>query len=266
MIAFTKNNIPLLRFSNLSRFTEILHFVTTRDGGVSTGNYCSLNLGSNSGDHPSNVLQNQNILCKTLHIEPDQLIFPKQTHSETVKVIRQEFIEAGEHERKIFLMETDAIITNLQGVCIGIKTADCVPILLFDPKNKVVAAIHAGWRGTLKGIVLKAVKSMISEFNSDPIEIIAGIGPSISPAVYEVGEDVWVHFDKKYLQPAHDKKNNKCFLDLWKANHDQLTQAGIPEEQIELAELCTYSNPEKFFSARRDGPNTGRIATGIMLL
>ncbi len=266
MFTIIKNDIPLLRFSNLSGFPELFHFVTTRQGGVSTGNYSTFNLGTNSGDHSDNVFQNRNILCKTLNIETDQLIFPKQNHSANVKVIKREFLKADEQEKKVFLKETDAVVTNIQGVCLGIKTADCVPVLLFDSINKVIAAVHAGWRSTLKGIILKAVHSMVSEFSSDSSEIIAGIGPSISPAVYEVGQEVYSRFDKKYLKPVHNNPPNKRFLDLWQANHDQLTQAGIPEKHIELAGLCTYSNPEFFFSARRDGPNTGGMATGIMLL
>lgn len=266
MITLVKNNLPLLRFSNLSGFTELFHFVTTREGGVSSGYYSTLNLGANSDDNPDNVLQNRKILCEAINIDQCQLIFPNQTHSATVKIIRAELLKADEQEKKGVLMETDAVITNIPGACLGIKTADCVPVLLFDSKNKVIAAVHAGWLGTLKGILLKAVQSMISGFNSDPKGIFAAIGPSISPDIYEVGEEVWSRFDKKYLLPDFNSPDNKCFLDLWKANQDQLTQSGIPDEQIEIAGLCTYSNPELFFSARRDGPKTGRMATNIMLL
>ncbi len=266
MITQIKNRISLLQFSNLSGFQDLFHFITTRKGGVSIGKYNSFNLGFNSGDNPENVLQNRSILCRTINIETDQIIFPKQTHSATIKIIGQDYLKADEHEKKAFLMETDAVITNIQGICLGAKTADCVPILLYDSKNKVISAVHAGWRGTLKGILSETIQLMISEFGSDPSEIIAGIGPSISPEVYEVGKDVWIHFDKKYLQFVPNNSDDKCFLDLWKANRDQLNESGVPEEQTELAGLCTYSNPETFFSARRDGPKTGRMATGIILL
>jgi polyphenol oxidase len=265
MITIVKNEIPLLQFSNLTSLSGIFHFVTTRKGGVSIGPYGSLNLGFNSGDNPENVLKNRIILCKTLDIKSDHLIFPKQTHSAIVKIIDHHFLHAGEIERKAFLTETDAVITDLKGIYIAIKTADCQPILLFDQKRKVIAAVHAGWRGTVKCIALKAVKLMISEFNSDPADIIAGIGPSISPAVYEVGSEVWSQFDQQYLQPNGSLSGDKRLLDLWKANQDQLKEAGVPANQIELAGLCTYSNPESFFSARRDGVKTGRMATGIML-
>lgn len=266
MITLIKNGIPLLQFSNLSGFQGLFHFVTTREGGVSTGKYSSFNLGFNSDDNPEQVLRNRSILCEAINIKPDQIIFPKQTHSPTVKIIRREYLKSDELEKKAFLMETDAVITNTLGVCLGIKTADCVPILLYDSKNKVIAAVHAGWRGTLKGILTKTIKSMISEFNTAPTDIIAGIGPSISPGVYEVGQEVWSQFDPQYIHMNDNISGDKRLLDLWKANHDQLTRAGISANQVEIAEICTYSNPYTFFSARRDGPKTGRMASGIMLL
>lgn len=266
MITKIKNGIPLLQFSNLAGLPDLLHFVTTRQGGISTGYFRSFNLGFNSGDKPENVTVNRNILCKTLNIGSDQIIFPKQIHSAVVSLFTQEYIDTDEQGKKRFLSDSDAVITNLPGICLAVKTADCVPVLLFDKKYKVIAAVHAGWRGTLKGIAMKTVKSMISAFNTDPANIFAGIGPSISLRVYEVGQEVWSQFDKRYLEPDQKNPNNKYFLNLWKANHDQLTQAGISPDHIELAGLCTYSNPETFFSARRDGPKTGRIATGIMLL
>jgi polyphenol oxidase len=265
MIATIKNGIRLLQFSNLSRFTDLVHFTTTREGGISIDKYDSFNLGFNSGDDSNNVSQNRTLLCNILDIKPDHFIFPKQTHSATIKIIGNDYFDNGEHQKKNFLAATDAVITNLKGICIGIKTADCVPILLFDQKRKVIAAIHAGWRGTVQNIASLAVKRMISEFNSDPADIIAGIGPSIGPEVYEVGKEVWTQFDQQYIQPNGSHTGDKRLLDLWKANQDQLIGAGIPSNQIELAGLCTYLNPGTFFSARRDGAETGRMATGIML-
>jgi len=256
----------LLQFSNLSGFTDLFHFTTTREGGVSSENYSSLNLGFNSGDKEESIYQNRSLLCNALEINQNQIIFPKQTHSATIKTIYADFLDSKEDEKKAFLSETDAIITALKEICIGIKTADCVPVLLFDKKQRVVAAIHAGWRGTIQYITHLTVKRMISEFNSDPLDIIAGIGPSISPEVYEVGAEVWSQFDPLYYHPNGSELGDKRLLDLWKANCDQLIGAGVPPIQIELAELCTFSNPDIFFSARRDGIKTGRMATGIMLI
>ena len=266
MISVAIKGLSILKFNNLDKFPELCHFSTLRTGGNSTDAYSTLNLGLNSGDINSNVMANRLALCKTLGIRPDRLIFPKQTHTATVKVITNDFLSLRPEERKLFLHETDAVITALKGVCIAVKTADCVPVLLYDPRQKVVAAIHAGWRGTAQNIVLKTIHKLVEEFGSDPADLFAGIGPSISPDVYEVGEDVHSQFDPEFYRDTRSVKSDKRMLDLWKANQHQLIAGGISFDQIETAQLCTWSNPDRFFSARRDGAKTGRMATGIMQL
>jgi polyphenol oxidase len=265
MITIYKSELTILQFANLTGFSELTHFSTTRIGGCSEGNYFSLNLGFNSGDSPGNVKANRLILCKAFEISPDLLVLPDQTHSSTVKTITSDYFSAGTDERKRFLNETDAIITNLHGVCIAVKTADCIPILLFDQKRKVVAAVHAGWRGTAQSIVLKTINKMVEDFGSETSDFFAGIGPSISQAFYEVGEEVWSQFTSEFYHETNPEKADRRLLDLWSANLDQLIAAGIPENQIELARICTWSDHDQFFSARRDGAKTGRMATGIMI-
>jgi YfiH family protein len=264
MIRSTVGNLPVLQFENLSAFREIRHFSTTREGGVSSGSYASLNLGGSSGDQQAAVSENRSILCSSLHLDSSHLIFPKQTHTVNVKSITEEFLSFPADLKKNYLAETDALITNVKGLAIMVKTADCVPILLFDSKKLIIAAVHAGWRGTTGGIVSKTVEKMKEDFNCNPEDIFAGIGPSISPEVYEVGPDVWEQFSPEFYQLI-DKKEDKRLLNLWKANMGQLIESGIPRKNIELAEICTLSNPSLFFSARRDGAKTGRMATGIMI-
>ncbi len=265
MISVTIKGLSLLQFDNLNRFPEILHFSTTRIGGKSEANYSSLNLGLNSGDSPDRVILNRETLCSALEIKSDSFIFPKQTHTATVKVITKLFLSASIAERKHYLLDTDAVITALHSICIAVKTADCVPVLLFDPKQKVIAAIHAGWRGTSQNIVVETIQKMGEEFGSSPADLIAGIGPSISPAVYEVGADVHSQFDSAFYRDTNPVIKEKKLLNLWEANRQQLLRAGVPTGQIELAQICTLSDPERFFSARRDGAKTGRMGTGIML-
>ena len=265
MISFRKNDLTFLQFDNLSQFPAIGHFSTTRAGGCSTDRYASLNMGYNTGDRPKNVLSNRQILCSALEISFEHLIFPKQTHTGSVKVITADFFNLDETEKKQFLNETDAVITNLKNVCVSIKTADCVPILVYNPVYHSVAAIHAGWRGTTQNIVQNTINLMIASFGSNPSDLWVGIGPSISPEVYEVGEEVWSQFAPELYQPTNPFKNDKRLLDLLKANFQQLIALGVPENQIEVARICTLSNPELFFSARRDGAKTGRMATGIWL-
>ena len=265
MISVRKNELTVLEFDNLSRFPEICHFSSTRTGGCSSGNYSSLNLGFNSGDAPQDVTANRKTLCTALGINPGTIVFPKQTHTATIKMITSCFNELDERAQKQFLNETDAVVTDLKGVCVAIKTADCVPILLFDSKQKVVAAVHAGWRGTVQNIVKETIQLMAEKYGSSPSDLWAGIGPSISPEIYEVGEEVWSQFASEFYQATYPSKADKRLLDLWSANYHQLVNAGVPSEQIEAARICTYSNPDQFFSARRDGLKTGRMATGIML-
>lgn len=265
MISVAKNELIVLQFDNLNRFPELLHFSSTRGGGCSSENYSSLNLGFNSGDFPENIIANRIKLCNTLEINPTHLVFPKQTHSATVKTINQGYFDLCEEDRKRFINETDALIANQKGVCVAIKTADCVPVLLFDRKQKVIAAIHAGWRGTVQNIVSMTIHKMAEEFGTKSADLFVGIGPSISPMIYEVGEEVWNRFAPEFYEPTSLDKPDKRLLDLWNANFHQLKMAGVPENQIETATICTFSNSDRFFSARRDGAKTGRMATGIMI-
>jgi YfiH family protein len=192
------------------------------------------------------------------------MVFPNQTHSGTVRIIANSFFGLDEDERKRFLAQTDAVITNIPEACLAVKTADCVPVLLFDSKRKVVAAVHAGWRGTAQNIVSKTIQCMTEEFGTEPSDLFAGIGPSISPEIYEVGVEVWKQFETTFYHPISGK-DDKRLLDLWSANFHDLINAGVPAGQIEIARICTLADPVHFFSARRDGAKTGRMATGIML-
>ena len=254
------NNIQLLQFENLLEYSEIKHFSSTRAGGYSTGILKGFNLGYTVGDNPQNVTKNLEILSDALEIGKSKIVFPKQTHSANIGIVKS--------DQDIF-PDTDALITNIPGICIGVRTADCVPILLFDPIQKVVAAIHSGWKGTIQKISAKTIEKMQRLFGSKPENIIASIGPSIGPEVYEVGPEVIEQFHAEFGTDhivAPIKDTDKGLLDLWKVNKIILQESGIPKHQIEVAEMCTYSNPELFYSARRDSVKCGRLASGIMIV
>ncbi|NOQ27532.1 MAG: peptidoglycan editing factor PgeF [Bacteroidales bacterium] len=260
MLTKIKNDIKYLQFKNLSDFNNLNHFSSTRIGGLSSGKLESLNLGYTVNDNPKNVSDNLDLLANTLGFERKQLVSPKQTHSANIGIVKT--------ENDIF-PDTDALITKVPNLCIFIRTADCVPILLFDPVNKAIAAIHSGWKGTIQKISKLTIDLMQKEYGTNPKDIIAGIGPSIGREVYEVGSEVIEQFNKSFgnnfcVTPIKDSK--KGLLDLWKVNKKILFDSGIPENQIEIAEICTYSNPELFYSARRDGVKTGRLATGIIII
>lgn len=251
---------------NLADETELFSFFTTRSKGVSTGEYSSLNLGNTSDDDPDHVYQNREKLCNMMSIDIGNLIIPRQTHSSNVFIVDQSFLSLSKEERLQQLSDTDALITNVPEVCIGVTTADCVPVLIYDPIKRVVAAIHAGWKGTVGHIAAKTIEKMQQEFGCDPSLIVAAIGPSISVEKFEVGDEVAEIFESEgydmntisYRNPSTDKAH----IDLWKANSIQLVEAGINTKNIKIAGICTYSNPDRFFSARRQTIHSGRMLGG----
>ncbi|GET27469.1 peptidoglycan editing factor PgeF [Prolixibacter sp. NT017] len=266
-------NLPVYTFSHFSGYPEIIHFSTTRNGGKSEGVYQSLNLGFHSGDEEPNVQANREVLSNALQIKPEQLVFAVQTHSASVAKINSEALSWTDEIRRENLNETDALITDKPNICIAVKTADCIPVLLYDPQRKAAAAIHAGWRGTVGRIVSRTIEAMKQEYGTQPEDLIAGIGPGIGPTVYQIGPEI-VQIVHEQLEKNHDliqylvSKNEHQktpHLNLWKANYIQLLKSGIPEKNIEVAELCTFTYREDFYSARRDGAATGRLATGIMI-
>lgn len=260
----------LLQFENLKRESKLIHFSTTRHGGASQGSYEAFNLSEFSGDQIENVNNNRKRLLSCFNLSANDLYIPEQCHQDKIIVIDKEFLEEKNKEiQKKLLKNFDAIITSQKNICIGIFTADCVPILIFDPINKVIAAIHAGWRGTVNYIAVKTVEKMKTEFDSKVETLLVGIGPSICYKHFEVGEEVVEEFSKKNFEMAQilviNNQNRKFYINLQKANSWQLLKTGIPQSNIEISDLCTYSHSELFFSARRQGIKSGRMLTGGIL-
>jgi polyphenol oxidase len=263
MLYNTIGKLGIIEFENLSENKQILHVVTTRKGGQIEGNFGAMNLSLAVGDSKENVIENRSKVCAYLNINNDRIFFPQQCHSDNIKVVSN---ETNIDELK----ETDALITNVKGLAIAILSADCVPILLFDPIHNAIAAIHAGWRGTIKNIAESAVLAMKKNYQSDPANLIAGIGPSISFEKYEVGEEVASLFRNLFGSNSKiigaDQKKGKTHIDLWEANKQLLIRCGLLSGNIEVAGICTFSHPELFFSARRDGISCGRFGSIIMLV
>jgi YfiH family protein len=267
MKAYNTNGLIHYKFNILEPFHEIRHFVTGRTGGFSNGPYHSLNLGFGTDDDPEIVLKNRKALSGSLGIPLDWFVFPRQTHSANVAVVDYTHLGTGAYMRGDAIASTDALITNCKNICIVVQVADCVPILLLDTGNSVIATVHAGWRGTLQNILSLTIEKMVVAFNTKPHDIVAAIGPSIGPCCYEVGEEL------RKIFVESNSKNSKYFInfnkhfrfDLWAANKNQLVQSGVKESNIELAEICTKCNNDKFFSSRAGNGNTGRFIAGIML-
>ena len=254
-------------FHNLH--TQVTAFSTTRNGGVSKGDYASMNCTPYTGDDLEAVQRNQQLLCTALHIEKEQLIIPYQTHSVNALVIDKEFLQQNAEKRNEQLQNIDALITQEKSVCLCVSTADCTPILLYDRKQQVIAAIHAGWRGSVNYIVRKTLEQMQHLYNTQGEDIFAAIGPCIGFDAFEVGDEVYDAFKQNDFPMEYisgwKPETHKWHIDLQMANSVQLIDFGVPTEQIDICDICTFTHYEKFFSARRLGIKSGRILSGIFM-
>lgn len=257
MRKLVQGRLSVFKFESFRKYKNITHFVTTKEGWVS-GNKPRF-----TGDQESAYADFRKELAVSGEWNVDQFIFPRQTHSDHVAV-------AGSENRTHAIDDTDALITNEPGIFVCVQTADCVPVLLYDPQKKVVAAVHAGWKGTISKIVQKTVSRMIEKYDSNPDDIIAGIGPSIHMHAYEVGpevvEAVEVSFSNSPVLLKPSLNAGHAYFDLWEANKTVLMESGIQEENIELMGLCSFEHADLFYSARRDGAETGRMVSGIRLV
>lgn len=261
--------IRMLQFSGLSGDCNISHFITTREGGVSRGHYAALNPSEYSGDDAEAVRRNRLLIAEAIGIIPEKLLTPYQVHGDEVRVIDALFSSLTSEKQRAYLQGVDALVTAIPGFCVAVATADCVPILLYAADRKVVAAVHAGWRGTVQRIVEKTVRCMTDQFACDPACIKAGIAPSIGKDAFEVGEEVVEAFKKAGMDLSRIMERHvetgKAHIDLWEANRIQLLEAGLSASQVEVAGICTYTHFEDFFSARRLGIESGRILSGIVI-
>jgi len=236
-------------------------YFTTRRGGVSTGPYCCMNLGSGGGDSPEKVERNLDKLCSALDITRESLVLMEQAHSNTVRAVE-------EPDNPLSGFGHDATITNLPGLALGVLVADCVPILLYDPAKRAVGAVHSGWKGTVSDVPGEAVEAMRQKYGSSPSDIMAAIGPAIGPCCYEVDGHVVDPLRTSMGEPdglLTDRGGGKWLLDLWKANTELLVRAGVERENIDVMGLCTSCNHERFYSYRKDGAKTGRMMGLVML-
>lgn len=269
MIEKNTNSLSLWFFQNLSEYREIHHFVSARTGGFSNPPYDSLNLGFHVGDNPETVLKNRERIALESGIPFSSFTVARQIHGCNVKIITEDLRGRGAYNYETAINSTDAMVTSTPNICLMVLQADCVPVLFFDVKKKVIGVAHAGWRGTVHMVAQNTVKVLQEKFNCSPQDILVGIGPSIGPCCYEIGPETIVQIEKAF----HNEKgyiNNKTpdgkgYFNLWKANKTQLVQMGIPERNIEVAQICTRCNHTIFFSYRYQNTETGRFGAGIML-
>ena len=236
--------------------TGVRAFSTTRHGGVSTGAYSSFCPTEHGGNNPEDAGKDVEKLRGLLGI--DNVVVPHQNHGD--RIVRID--DACQHPS---LEGVDALVTDSRGICLGVLTADCVPILLSDPVRHVVAAVHSGWRGTVKRILSKAVVFMREEYGSCPSDIEAVIGPCIGLDAFEVGQEVYDAFDEAaFAMEDIAVMYDKWHIDLRKACLMQMESLGV--EKILTTEICTFTSHNDWFSARRLGRRCGRILNGIYML
>ncbi|GAB3893157.1 peptidoglycan editing factor PgeF [Larkinella knui] len=232
-------------------FRNVTAAESTRHGGVSPLPFASLNVGLNTADAPENVQENRRRFFASLAIDPEQVVSSHQVHQDRILKVT----EPGRFEGY------DALITNRPDHFLTVTVADCTPILIYDAGQKAVAAIHAGWRGTVARIVEKTVAAMQEQFGTQPADCYAYVGTCIDLCSFEVGNEVADQFDKAYKQ--FDPAQQKFRIDLKAANVAQLAKAGLPMGQIGISPYSTVLHNLDFYSYRAGNGTTGRMLAVI---
>lgn len=263
------SNVPLTyTFKLFSERKDVLVFVTTRLGGSSQNHLASCNIGFNMEESAKVTVANRRNICNALGLDFEKLTFQQQVHEDYISIVDLKNAGSGLLQKESALPHSDAMITTEKNITIFAQAADCVPIAIYDTKQKVAAVVHAGWRGTVKKIAQKTAIKMIQEFNCSPNSMLVGIGPSIGRCCYEVGTDVIDSINQNFADTSKiiQQQGSSVHLDLWEANKCQLIEIEIPESNIEIAQECTKCNAHLYYSSRNDNGRTGRFGIGITLL
>jgi len=254
LLRLSKNGLVFYTFPTFQRFTCAIF---TRLGGVSKPPFDSLNVGHTVGDDLSAVEENHRLIFEALGISKEQVVTARQVHGLSLALVDER------HKGKV-IPDTDGLLTSTPGLYLMLRFADCVPLVLYDPVRNAVGLLHAGWKGSIMGIAFKAVEFMQEAFGSRPEEVVAGVGPSIGPCCYEVGEDV-AGLAREFWPnpPILHTPQGRMHLDLWELNRQWLIKAGV--KKVEVAGICTRCRNEEFFSHRASGGLTGRFAVVVGL-
>ncbi|MEM7103015.1 MAG: peptidoglycan editing factor PgeF [Bacteroidota bacterium] len=234
-------------------FSGLVAAESTRNGGVSPEPYVSLNLGLYTEDDTENVKRNRQLLFNDLGIAEKQIAASYQVHGDEILLVESPGQMHG----------FDALITDKKGIFLSVKAADCTPILVFDPVKSAVAAIHAGWRGTVKSIALKTILEMQANFGTNPEDCLAYIGTCIDECDFEVDADVADHFSTEFKR--WDAQKQKFLVDLKAANRQQLLESGLISTNIEVSSFSTIQHNDRYFSHRKEKGLTGRMLAIIGL-
>lgn len=267
IIEKVNQEIPYLAADGMDAAGGVAHGFSTRLGGVSEGMWASLNLGTSRGDNPDHVRENYRRFMAAIGARGGRLVKANQVHKDTVRVVTSADWKEDICEKVSF--EADGLMTATPGIALMISTADCIPVLFYDPVRRVIAAAHAGWRGTADGIVTRTVERMEDVYGCHPEDILVAIGPGICPNCFETHEDVpnamMATLGTSVLQHIQIKENGKFSVDLKGINAKRLEQAGLNPENIAVCRECTACQPDKFWSHRKVGNNRGSMAAVIEL-
>ena len=262
------DSVPYLTYNSLSEIKFINHAFTTRLGGVSEGEFTSMNTAFNRNDDPNRVTENYKRICGSAGFEFESLVASAQDHHTYVRAVTSKEKGIGIY-RPRDLESVDALITNEPGVTLVTYYADCTPLFFVDTGNKAIALAHAGWRGTVGRIGEKVIKEMGDRYGTKPEDIVAAVGPAISVCCYEVDLPCAEHFlALKDLEPekfVFPKEDGKFMLDLLETNRQILVAAGVKNENITISDLCTNCNSRLLWSHRATKGHRGTMSAFLCL-
>lgn len=265
---YESEGVAYLTFPEFEKYGFVRHAFSTRIGGVSKKEFASMNLNFGRGDSDEDVTENFHRFCSAAGFDYSTLVASAQDHGTFIRRVGAQNRGTGIWKPKD-IQSVDGLITDEPDVTLVTYYADCVPLFFLDPVRRAIGLAHAGWRGTVAGIGAKMVKAMGREFGSSPGDLVAAVGPSIGPECFEVDTPVYEEFSKlTELNPQEFIVNNgggKYHIDLWEANRRILMHAGIPQEQISVAGLCTRCNAQWLWSHRATGGKRGGLAAMMCL-
>ena len=257
-----KDGLAYLTIPAFEETGSVKHCFTTRIGGVSRGIYNSLNTSDDKEDPIENVHRNLELVCGAIGINYRNLVFSDQTHEDNIRIVSIADLGKGISVPND-IKNTDGLMTNIPGIPLITFYADCVPLFFLDKENKAIAVVHSGWKGTVLKIGAKTIRQMTEVYGTKPGDCLVGIGPSIGPECFEVGQEVADQFAESFGTRSHIIKpmeNGKYTVDLWEANKLMLMEMGVPENNITISGLCTKCREDLFFSYRRDKGRTGSMS------
>ncbi len=266
---YVEGKVPYFKSVGIEKTGIVKHCFSTRLGGVSTGEYSSMNLTFTRNDNPDNVRKNFELIAETAGMSTGSMVYAMQTHTVNVMEVTEKHKGMGITAERNF-SDVDGLVTDIPGITLVTSHADCVPLYFVDPVRHAIGLSHSGWRGTVNNIALNTVKKLHELYGCRPENLVCFIGPSICSKCYEISEDVADEFKQAYGNKVYEgilfpEAGGKYHLDLWKANYINLLNAGVRAENTSITEVCTCCNSNLLFSHRASGGRRGGMCAFLTL-